>query len=57
MGSWKTTTLGCLSIAGALIHAVQAWLGGQPVDFTMLIAALTAGWGLIHAADASQVKP
>lgn len=57
MGSWKTTALGILTIVAALTHAGQAWLSGQPMDFTMLIAALTAGWGLIHAADASKVKP
>lgn len=56
MGSWKTTTLGVLSILAAVVHAGQGWLSGTPVDFTALIAAVMAGWGLIHAADASKVK-
>jgi hypothetical protein len=50
--SWKTTTLGVLSIIAALAHAAQAWLNGTPVDVTSVIAAVMAGWGLIHAADA-----
>lgn len=50
----KTTILGILTIAGAIIHAATALLNGMDVDWTMTIAAITGGWGLIHAADAKK---
>ena len=50
--NWKTTALGVLSIIAALSNAGVSYLHGGSVDFTALIAALLAGWGLIHAADA-----
>jgi hypothetical protein len=56
MKNWKTTTLGCLAIAGVIIHVATGLLNGQTptmADLSADGAALTAGWGLIHAADAS----
>ena len=53
MKNWKTTTLGITTIiaavAGAAIHLLQK----QPVDWTIVGAACTAGWAMIHAADAT----
>ena len=51
----KTTILGVLTILGAVVGAAKAFLSGAPVDFPTVIAAITAGIGLIHAAD--QKKP
>ncbi len=54
MKSWKTTFLGVATIVMSLLGATVALLDGDPktnVDITMLIAALTAGWGLIMAKD------
>ncbi|HLI02752.1 MAG TPA: hypothetical protein VFC10_07375 [Terriglobia bacterium] len=52
MKNWRTTTLGVLTILAALCHAGIALLQGQPVEWSTLFAAATAGIGLIHAADA-----
>lgn len=51
MKNWKTTILGVLSILAAIIGASITWLKGTQVDMTSLLAAVTAGWGLIHAQD------
>jgi hypothetical protein len=52
----KTTILGILTIAGVLINAVVQIVKSQPLDVMALTAGLTAGWGLIHAADAKPAK-
>ena len=52
MKNWRTTLLGILSIVAAVANAGVGWLNGQPIDFTALVAAILAGWGLIAAADA-----
>ena len=51
MKSWKTTTLGVLTIAGALIGAGVHLLQGQTVDWSTVSAAIMAGAGLISAKD------
>lgn len=54
MRSRKTTVLGILSILSALCGAGVALLDGNPatnVDLPTLIAAITAGVGLIQAKD------
>lgn len=54
MKSWKTTFLGIGTIIMALIGASMSLLDGNPAtnpDWTIIIAALTAGWGLIQAKD------
>lgn len=48
----KTTALGILTIIVAVANAAIALLNGQPVDFATTFAAVTAGFGLIKAADA-----
>lgn len=55
MRNWKTTSLGIITIAIALAEAVKALLDNDPntnVNFPVLIATITSGWGLIHASDA-----
>lgn len=51
--SWKTTTLGIISIVSAITGAVTSLLQGHPIDFASVIAAITAGIGLISAKDHS----
>jgi len=52
--NWKTTTLGILTIVLALANAIYQYLAvGTPPNFATLCAAITAGWGLIHAKDAN----
>ena len=48
----KTTVLGIAAILAAVAPAAIALLHNQPVDWTQLIATVTAGWGLIVAKDA-----
>jgi hypothetical protein len=53
----KTTTLGIATILAALSSAVMAFLDGDPAtnfDITAVIAACTAGIGLIMAKDAKE---
>lgn len=57
MQSWRTTTLGILTIAGTLISATMGLLNGHQPDLATSIAGLTAGWGLIHAADNKNLTP
>ena len=52
MSSWKTTMTGVLTIVIALGSAALAWLkGGSFPDLAPVIAAVTAGVGLILARD------
>jgi len=53
MNNWKTTTLGILTIAGALISAAINYLSTGAMPGVTTLATLTAGWGLIHAKDAN----
>jgi hypothetical protein len=48
----KTTILGILTIVAAVVNSAIALLNGQNVDFGVTIAAITAGVGLLKAADA-----
>lgn len=51
-GSWKTTLTGILTIAGAVVAAGLQYLKtGTLPEFGPLIAAVTAGVGLIAARD------
>jgi hypothetical protein len=47
----KTTALGILTIVAAVVNAAISLLKGQAVDFGVTAAAITAGIGLIKAAD------
>ncbi len=50
--SWKTTTAGVLSIVVAVASAALVWLKtGSLPDFGPIVAAVTAGVGLIAARD------
>lgn len=53
-GSIKTTITGVLTIVGALTSAILAYLKTSQIpDIGTLIAAITAGIGLICARDAN----
>jgi len=47
-----TTTFGILTILAAVINAALAVMQGNPVDLPATVTAITAGIGLIKAADA-----
>lgn len=49
--SWRTTTLGILTILGTLTGAGISILNGGHLDMSTLSAGLTAGVGLIMAGD------
>ena len=51
MNNWKTTATGVIAIAAALLSAASSLLSGHAVDWTSVIAAVSAGIGLIHAQD------
>lgn len=52
MKNWKTNVLGALTIIIALATGAKEFLAnGQLPDLGLLIASLTAGWGLIAAKD------
>lgn len=56
MKSWRTTTLGIITILGALMGVVKCLIDNDPStnpDWQTAIAAMTAGWGLIVARDNS----
>jgi redox-regulated HSP33 family molecular chaperone len=53
MKNWKTTTLGILTIAGALISAVTTFLKTGTIDLITTGPLITAGWAAIQAKDAS----
>lgn len=48
----KTTILGILTILSGVVNAALAILNGTPIDMQTTIIAITAGIGLIKAADA-----
>jgi hypothetical protein len=53
--SWRTTTLGIITILTAVAGVVQAFLDNDPAtnpDFTVAVAAVVSGIGLIFAKDA-----
>ncbi len=51
MKDWKTTLAGVLTIIVTLGTAALSYLHGQPINTSTTIAGITAGVGLIHAAD------
>ena len=52
----KTTILGILTIIGVVVQAATLALQGHPVDLGLTLGGITAGLGLIHAADAPKAK-
>jgi hypothetical protein len=51
MKDWKTTLTGVLTIVGTLVTAGLASLHQQPINVPATLAGVTAGIGLIKAAD------
>lgn len=49
----RTTFLGYLTIIGAVLHAVTDLFAGKSPDLAAVAGGITAGVGLIKAADAS----
>jgi hypothetical protein len=54
MSSWKTTISGILTAVVAVSSAVIGTLNGTPVDWTAVIAAVTASIGLLFARDSNK---
>lgn len=54
----KTTILGIVTIAISLLGVIKIALvsGVATIDWTIIIPSVTAGWALIHAADATSDK-
>ena len=53
MKSWKTTTLGILTIIVAIATAGAEFLKTQSINWPALTLGITAGWGLVQAKDAT----
>lgn len=53
--SWKTTSLGIVTITIAVLGAASTLLQGGHVDYNAVVTSILAGWGLIHAADNSNL--
>jgi len=54
MKSWQTTVFGIMTILAAVGLAGKAYFDGDPetvVNYEVLIAGVTAGFGLIFARD------
>ncbi len=54
--NWRTTVLGLCAILTAVAGFLKATLDGDPVtepDMTALVAAISAGIGLLFAKDAN----
>ena len=54
MTNWKTTALGVITLLIAVLSAVKAVIDNDPTtvpDWGALVAAATAGFGLIAAKD------
>ena len=54
VSSWKTTISGILTAVVAVSSAVISTLNGTPVDWTAVIAAVTASIGLLFARDSNR---
>ena len=54
MSSWKTTISGVLTAVVAVSSAVISTLNGTPVDWSVVIAAVTASVGLLFARDSNK---
>ena len=47
----RTTVLGIITLLGACMSVAHSWAVGQPIDWNAFGIGITAGLGLIHAAD------
>ena len=53
-GSWKTSITGIITIVVAILNALKLLVDGDPTtnpDWSLLIASITAGLGLLFARD------
>lgn len=50
-GSWKTTVAGIIAIIVAVCGIASGIIQGTPIDWTVSIAAISAGLGLMKARD------
>lgn len=53
-GSWRTNTLGFLTIIGAIVGYVKAAVDNDPStipDWPQTALGITAGWGLLVSRD------
>ena len=51
MKSWQTTTLGVIGIVITLLNVAQAYLTGEPVDWGIVMPALSCSAGNLFARD------
>jgi hypothetical protein len=52
MNNWKTTALGAITIAIALLTGAKEYISTDSLpDFGLIAASIVAGWGLITAKD------
>ena len=52
MNNWKTTALGAITIAIALLTGAKEYISTDTLpDISLIIASVVAGWGLIVAKD------
>lgn len=49
--SWKTTAAGLAAVLSALAHIADGIANGKPIDWTVSIAGITSGIGLLFARD------
>ena len=49
--SWKTTVGGVVSVLLAVLNIADGLINGTPINWTVSIAAITTGLGLIFARD------
>ena len=50
----KTTILGILTIVGAVVSGATQFLQSGSIDLLSIIPAISAGFGLIKAADSTK---
>lgn len=58
MKNWRTTTIGALTVVGAIITAVLEFLSsGTVTNIPVVLTAVMAGVGLLFAKDAGVTGP
>lgn len=49
--SWRTNVSGLAAILASLAHLLDGIINNKPIDWTMTLASLTSGFGLLFARD------